>query len=736
MPSRLTQNLKTEFYKHHTIFILIFVFFMTATFSFFAAHYPQTTSAASLARFNPGNIISDAVMGNYASMSVNDIQKFLKSKNNCNNRDYSAYLEYTTRWPNITWHWEGEPYNGHFVCMADELFDEGEEIGTGKTAAQIIYDAAQEYRINPQVLLVLLEKESSLITDTYPNSLNYRSATGYGCPDTAACSSKYYGFKNQIYNAAELFRYTLDNGSITFPEKSAGVYIGYNPTSSCGGSTVWIENRATAALYRYTPYQPNTAALNAGYGTGDGCSAYGNRNFYLYFVDWFGNTQAAVDGEVVVIPDGEYSFVSQTSSSRVLGVSGDNIELDQLSSSDSSQRWNVRRDSYTGYYEITNSATGKVLSIADSEANPLANVVAQSYASACTKQWRIYRTKDNYLTFETACVQGMVIDVDQASSRVGTNIQLWLANGCSAQKWRLYTGETLAPGNYTITASSNSSENLDLAGGSTKNGTNVQLWETNHDWPQHWQLAYDSSTGTYTVKNPRSGKLLDLAGASTALNANIQVWQSTGSCAQQWKIVKTPDSHYTLISNCAENRTLDLVNGSTANGTNIRLWEANNADAQKWDFSDAQPIPDGTYTITAKNDSGKNLDLAGGVNRNGTNIQLWETNGEWPQDWQFHYDVTTDTYTIASAGSGHHLLDLAGANTNAGTNIQLWASTGSCAQRWYLRLTSDGYYNITSDCNTARAVDLVNGTTANGTNIRLWSVNGADAQKWSINPKS
>ncbi|MGO2521374.1 MAG: FG-GAP repeat domain-containing protein, partial [Microbacterium sp.] len=32
-------------------------------------------------------------------------------------------------------------------------------------------------------------------------------------------------------------------------------------------------------------------ALRAGYGTGDGCSSYGNRNLYNYFTDWFGSTQ-------------------------------------------------------------------------------------------------------------------------------------------------------------------------------------------------------------------------------------------------------------------------------------------------------------------------------------------------------------------------------------------------------------------------------------------------------------
>jgi hypothetical protein len=71
--------------------------------------------------------------------------------------------------------------------------------------------------------------------------------------------------------------------------------IQYNPNAGCGSGTVYIQNQATAGLYNYTPYQPNPAALNNLYGTGDGCSAYGNRNFWRMFNDWFGSTYGPPD---------------------------------------------------------------------------------------------------------------------------------------------------------------------------------------------------------------------------------------------------------------------------------------------------------------------------------------------------------------------------------------------------------------------------------------------------------
>ena len=63
-----------------------------------------------------------------------------------------------------------------------------------------------------------------------------------------------------------------------------------NPSASCGGNVVYIQNRATQALYNYTPYQPNQATLDADMGVTVPCGAYGNINFYRYFTSWFGNT--------------------------------------------------------------------------------------------------------------------------------------------------------------------------------------------------------------------------------------------------------------------------------------------------------------------------------------------------------------------------------------------------------------------------------------------------------------
>lgn len=258
---------------------LRYIAVLTITIAVYITLTPANTSAQS---FNPGHIMDDNVMTDYRSMSANDIQNFLNSKvPHCDlNGEKSSEYGGGTRAQYAASRGVSPP----FTCMRHYSQN-------GKSAAQIIYDAAQAFRINPKVILVLLQKEQGLITDDWPWPIQYRSATGYGCPDTAPCDSEYYGLTNQVRWAARMFRAILDNSPTWYAPYTVGQNrIYWNPdTGRCGSSTVNIENRTTAALYSYTPYRPNQAALNAGYGTGDSCSSYGNRNFWLYFKDWFGD---------------------------------------------------------------------------------------------------------------------------------------------------------------------------------------------------------------------------------------------------------------------------------------------------------------------------------------------------------------------------------------------------------------------------------------------------------------
>jgi hypothetical protein len=254
--------------------------------------------AISGSNFNAGRIMDDGIFFNGNTMSANDIQAFLNSKVPSCDTNGSQPHGGTTRAAYGT----SRGYPPPYTCLrnyAQNTTSRPAEAGLcnaygggSKTAAQIIYDVSRACGVNPKSLIVLLEKEQSLVTDDWPWSVQYQKATGFGCPDTAPCDAEFGAFFDQIYYAARQFKkYDRDESSFRYRPNRTN-YIQYNPNEGCGGSNVYLQNQATAGLYNYTPYQPNAAALNNLYGTGDGCSAYGNRNFWRLFHDWFGTTLA------------------------------------------------------------------------------------------------------------------------------------------------------------------------------------------------------------------------------------------------------------------------------------------------------------------------------------------------------------------------------------------------------------------------------------------------------------
>jgi uncharacterized protein with LGFP repeats len=249
---------------------------------------PSPAGAADLSEFDPGNIISDQMFFDEGSMAPATIQAFLDVKGaNCSRgADGSPCLR---NYRVDTWTRAATTYcPGAYQGAAQE------------TAAMIIYKVAQACGVSPQVLLVTLQKEVGFVRSTNPTAKMYQRAMGYGCPDntTGTCDSAYYGLYNQLYSAASQFqRYVINSTKYAYRAGMVNSIL-YHPYNDCGRASVYIQNAATAALYNYTPYVPNQAALNAGYGEGDNCSAYGNRNFFSYFTDWFGSTQSTGSGAI------------------------------------------------------------------------------------------------------------------------------------------------------------------------------------------------------------------------------------------------------------------------------------------------------------------------------------------------------------------------------------------------------------------------------------------------------
>lgn len=253
--------------------------------------------------FNPGVIIPDTAFDDTNTFGgAEGIQRFLESKDSVlanTSLDFLAKLS--------------EPKD---TALKQALGDPQSSLDHLRTAAELIWDVSQVSGLNPQVILVTLQKEQGLITssiapDRLQRSLNH--AMGFDCPDSTGCGKLFPGFYYQLFGNVDtegnrylgatksLMKSFMTPGGRGPTVDGAVAKVGQTiPISNTLGDyagiakeqSVTIGNRATAALYRYTPHVFN-----------------GNYNFWKFFTSWFkypnGTLLVSVsDGVIYIIQNG------------------------------------------------------------------------------------------------------------------------------------------------------------------------------------------------------------------------------------------------------------------------------------------------------------------------------------------------------------------------------------------------------------------------------------------------
>jgi hypothetical protein len=143
--------------------------------------------------------------------------------------------------------------------------------GTNRTASDIIWNAAQTFKINPQFLLVLLQREQSLVEDDSPRQKQLDWAMGYAVCDDCSMNDpriqKFKGFGNQLHYAAKRIRESYLSDLLTKGRTVSGVGPGI--PIQIDNKTIIPANFVTSSLYTYTPH------------------LHGNENFVRIWDKWF-----------------------------------------------------------------------------------------------------------------------------------------------------------------------------------------------------------------------------------------------------------------------------------------------------------------------------------------------------------------------------------------------------------------------------------------------------------------
>jgi hypothetical protein len=207
--------------------------------------------------FDPNYIIGDQEILDSGSMTLEEVKQFLAAKNG-----YLANYRIA-------------------ACTDDDVLNQRPCTGPVKSAAEIIYDRAQVNKVNPKFILVLLQKEQSLVEDASPTQSSLDWAVGYGCFDNQACNERWRGFWKQVNSATLQFRDYMDNPQL-YNYKTGNTYTVTNTNRE--PMVVTPVNQATAALYNYTPHVYN-----------------GNYNFFKLWQRYFSRFRPYPNGTLLQV---------------------------------------------------------------------------------------------------------------------------------------------------------------------------------------------------------------------------------------------------------------------------------------------------------------------------------------------------------------------------------------------------------------------------------------------------
>ena len=741
-----------------------------------AIYNTPTSEAISALDFKAGNIIDDGVFYNKNTMTVAEIQahlnrympacdtwgtgavgsgRYINGKAVPASTTRAEYARQMRAAGNTRYH---EP---PYVCVQnyyenptthETLFETKNVIKDGMiSAAQIIYNASQKYGINPQVLLVLLKKESYVWGDNWPLKNEYNTVMGYACPDTAPCDSKYFGFYNQVEMAAWQLNYYKEHIYSYNYRPYATNSILYSPTTSCGRKSVYLENLATTSLYIYTPYTPNDAALRNYPGTAT-CGSYGNRNFFMYFSEWFGDTHG-FNAAKRTIPDYDYKILS-TDKTKSLHISEDSdeagINVVADSSDSTTMAFSFTRNSDNSYH-IVNKSTGLALDIPQGDARVGKDIKTWTSNTSIAQKWFIYGSETGGYYIGSAANPSHILAIDDTTGKVVLDIY-----GSQSSKPLMLapiTENGITNGVYTIHSALDKNFTLTSING------NIAGYKANNSDAQKIRISLEND-GFYKLELADK-KVITADSTSVKNSTNVQASDDKNECTQRFLIIKNNTTgRYSIHSACDLSYSFDVAKSSTQDGTNIILYTYDNSKLnQEWWFeatevasipeqspasttekkeeststatetTTKQPIADGKYVIRSALRVNYALDVLKASTLSGANVNTWTRNGSVAQIFTLKYNASKDAYSIINANSGN-ALDLSGGVATNNANVQVYRPNESCAQYWKI-IKKNKNYAIISTCNTNYALDVARASTTDGANIIVYTYDNSKLnQEW------
>jgi hypothetical protein len=170
------------------------------------------------------------------------------------------------------------------------------------------------------------------------------------------------------------------------------------------------------------------------------------------------------------------------------------------------------------------------------------------FKQACASGWcfqagepiTVWRNPSYTPTFDTSYryslapmhTGGKAIDVAYGSTNNGTGVQQYASMNNDAQKFTIQASGS----NWKIAMKANTNKCLGPQGNGTGNTTRIEIQDCNGSPNQAWNITADANTGAFQLKNVAANRCLDVSGASTGDGAPMQLYDCHGAANQKFKL--------------------------------------------------------------------------------------------------------------------------------------------------------------------------------------------------------
>ena len=436
-----------------------------------------------------------------------------------------------------------------------------------------------------------------------------------------------------------------------------------------------VTNISTTKWYRLAASAGNSVCLDVAGGSTDWDASVQlwKRNLQLPQLWRF---ESAGDG---------YYFLRNAQSDKYLDVkdgskkSGARVRMWGINKS-YAQQWAVYKHK-DGSYSLVNRASGLALDMAGGKAKN-GTAIRQWSLNFWAGQRFVLMRQFSFITEGTYSIwsvcSGKYVDVAGNCIEDGTNIHIWEGNGTLAQKFyfenvaeNTYRVQSLLTGHFMV----NDHGNVD-----------IQNWAKG-DGPLWIPEIY----GGHLILHAKGiGKVLDVFGGKSKSGTNVQTYKLNRTKAQLFSLVATSDfwgGVYFIDQATDWTKVVDIeseawLDSSWDSGANALLWTATGAANQRFDF---RCVGGNVYEIYCVR-SGLALDVAE-ANWHGR-VRQWEPNHSAAQRWLISWNKKKRHYEIRSMLQVNGLaLDVSENRIADGTAIQCWDRNYCNAQGWLFNRT-------------------------------------------------